>query len=465
MRKDGLTHDHAIEASVIGYIILHGGMGVAKVHGRLKPEHFDYQAYRVLYECILDLFDKGKYIDALVLNRLMKISDDFAKATPENPAYVIMYAVTFGWMGGNIEEYCMILHELLIERETRRLTAMVGEKDAVARMGDMRKSIDSLLMLSQIDDWEDVSSVMGKLINRVDEIWANKEAVYMKTGLRFCDRLNGGFKRGQFVVIGARPGVGKSVLSGNIVIEAAKQKKKVAIINLEMDAEDVLSRMLSAESNIENHRLEQSLLKDEEERQYMLSELGKLGHLPIKFSTNTAVTINDIRAKALKLHQKDGIDLLVLDYLQLVNGALKGANRQEQVADMSRGLKLLSRELDCTVLALAQLNRTGENNISALRESGAIEQDADIVGIIDRSFDVMELNGRKVTEGTINFGKWRNGNTGKQEVYFEGSRMRFICKEDFEELGMPTPSDPSAGMTRPQTAPNLLPIVNEELPF
>ena len=159
-----------------------------------------------------------------------------------------------------------------------------------------------------------------------------------------------------------------------------------------------------------------------------------MADMDILFSDYTRVNINDIRAKALKLKRERGLDLLVLDYLQLVNGALSGVNRQEQVSDMSRGLKLLARELECPVIALAQLNRAADGQtggLANLRESGSLEQDADVVIILSREFTTIDVEGCKVSEAVIDVAKFRNGSTGKEEYYYEGAFLRFTEKQRF----------------------------------
>lgn len=479
MRQEGITHSHELEMDILGIIILEGAHTYAKVYKGLKRAYFDHEANAIIFDIVKTKFDKGQDIDPILVVLDLQKSQTFKNYSTDNESFYVWDKLCKRVVSSaHLESWVMKLHEFWIERETEKLRSGQINGDALAKISHMKTSIDELLMLSHSDEWKDVAEVANSLTNRMEEIAKNKGNVFMKTGIRLIDGLNGGFKAGQFIILAARPGVGKSALSGNIIINIAKTGKRVGVINLEMDNEDVLSRMLSAESDVENYKYEQALIRDELENQKMINTLSKLATYHIKFSDETKVNINDIRAKALKLKMKEGLDFLVLDYIQLVNGASKNVNREQQVAEMSRGLKLLSRELKCPILALAQLNRTstGEPSIASLRESGSLEQDADGVILLERNFEQINVQDVMVSEAIAHIAKWRNGSTGKQEMYFEGSKMRFTNKEDFNTMKdhqQPFTPD-SSKVTRTGEVPNLIPLAeanaqfsgeDEELPF
>lgn len=454
-RKNGITHNHDLEMKVLGILLLYGENVYADIHNILKPELFDHEAHKIIFTEIKKQFDNGASVTKFFIEcNLYKT--EIKKYIDCSHGYYLGLLIDSAEYYTRFRELCLKLVELYVERELLIIRFCQNDGDGISQMYEMKQSIDDLLQVGKTDDWQDVSEVSNNLVARIEDVYKNKATIFAHTGIRFIDNVNNGFKKRQFIILASRPGVGKSALAGKIIIKVAKQGKKVGIINLEMDNEDILSRMISDQSDIENYKFEQGLvMRDESQKTLMLKTLSDMSGLPIKFSSETKVNINDIRAKALKLHKKEGLDFLVIDYIQLINGADKSTNREQQVAAMSRGIKLLAMELGIPILAMAQLNRQG-HGAENLRESGALEQDADVVMILDRNFEeVILVNDRKVTKAELKIKKWRNASTGQQEMYYDGSRLKFTNIEDAEEIGR---------NGQPYTAPAKT-LWNEGLPY
>jgi replicative DNA helicase len=261
------------------------------------------------------------------------------------------------------------------------------------------------------------------------------------TGFKAIDKLNGGFTGGQLVVIGARPSVGKSALMNKIAFAIARQEKPVGIISLEMNNTEIAARLASLQSETSFGVIFRNLFNDESEHQIFYDRITK-HNLPVYVSDKTKVDVNEIRAKAWKLRHKKGLSCLIIDYLQLVESSTnKNYNREQEVAKISRGLKLMAMEMDIPVIVLCQLNRSvtsrkGKDRfpqLSDLRESGAIEQDADVVLMLHRDW----MSGYEVhpeTSQSTEFDadllgvKWRNGATFHLELDFNPQLMKFSEK-------------------------------------
>ena len=302
----------------------------------------------------------------------------------------------------------------------------------------------------------------------------------VSTSLTSLDRLNGKFRDTNLIVIGARPSVGKSAFMGRIATHAAFEGKTVGIISLEMEDKDILARSVSAESEVDFWRIDRNKFEQEEEqRNSVYKTIGKLSTLPIYFSDTAQVGMTDIRAKAERLKQRHGVDLLIIDYLQLVEPEnASNRNREQEVSKISRGLKLLAMNMKIPVIILAQLNRqsaeTGDKKpqLHHLRESGSIEQDADVVMFLHRDW----VSGIKVDESgdsteyqaDLLVRKWRNGGPCDIKLGFHGPTMKFteIIRSEFNaqaEPGLP-PIKSNAGF-QDRSLPPEKDSNGDDLPF
>lgn len=430
MRKQGITHDHELEKAVLGAILVEGAEAFVKVQGILKPDVFDHTAHGMIYDVVKSIFEQGQPIDMVTISAKLRGNRQFSELTDGQPAYYIAN-LTSGVIGSaHLEEWAKILFQLYITRELPKTIYSLPD-DPFDAIVELKNRADSLLDVSYVDSWASITDVSQKLVNKIETIQSNRGAVFTRTGIHFVDSINGGFKSPQMIVIAARPSVGKSALAGNIVIKAAEQGKRIGIINMEMDNEDTLARMLSAAAQIDNYKLELGTLNNEADKQILLKGIEKFSQYNIMFSDRTRLNINDIRAKAMKLAKKGGLDLLVVDYIQLLEGS-GNAKRHEQIMNISRGIKGLAKELRIPIIVLSQLNREG-SSVANLSGSDAIGADADVVIIIERPFETMDVDGIKVSNATLKIEKFRNGATGIQECWYDGNRLKFVCKEHWND--------------------------------
>ncbi len=328
-----------------------------------------------------------------------------------------------------------MLRELAARRKMIQLTTHRFNGDDVLQGADeIQEALNEALHIRHSEDWQDASGAAVKLMQHIDDI-ANQDAVGVSTGFPTLDDLNGGFRPGQLVVIGARPSVGKSALMGGMAMGAARQGKRVGIISLEMPVQEIFGRMVSSEAQMPFTILDRYGIQNEGQQTILSNTISTMATLPIYFSDAGQCTIHDIRAKAEQMKQRHGLDILMLDYLQLVEETDKYRSREQGIAQISRGLKMLAMNLEIPVVALSQLNRASEQradkrpNMADLRESGAIEQDADIVMLLHRDWRVgiyqNEWGNSTRNDADLIICKWRNGQPQDLKLHFEGETMRF----------------------------------------
>jgi replicative DNA helicase len=251
------------------------------------------------------------------------------------------------------------------------------------------------------------------------------------------DRVLGGFQRSDLVIIAARPSVGKTALALSMAYNASIQHRKaVGFISLEMSALQLVQRMISADTGVNSHKLRMGQLT-EDERDKVVRAFGRLGNARIFIDDGGSSTVNDVRSKARRLQAEHGLDVLFIDYLQLMQSR-RSDNRVQEISEISRGLKQLARELNIPVVALSQLSRAVENRsdhrplLSDLRESGSIEQDADVVMLIYRE-DRYDPDSDQKGIAEINIAKHRNGSTETVKLRFFDSSTRFVDFEPYRE--------------------------------
>jgi replicative DNA helicase len=251
------------------------------------------------------------------------------------------------------------------------------------------------------------------------------------TGIRDLDELTNGLQAGQMIVIAARPGVGKSTLGLDIARSAAiRSGQATCIFSLEMSKHEITMRLLSAEAKVPLHHMRAGSLSDEDWSK-LARRMGEVADAPLYIDDSPNMTMMEIRAKARRLKQRNDLKLVVIDYLQLMTSGKRVESRQQEVSEFSRALKLLAKELEVPVIAMSQLNRGSEQRqdkkpmLSDLRESGSIEQDADMVMMIHRE-DMYEKESPRAGEADIMLVKHRNGPTANVTVAFQGHYSRFV---------------------------------------
>ena len=260
----------------------------------------------------------------------------------------------------------------------------------------------------------------------------------LATGFIELDELLTGLRKGEMIVLAARPSVGKTTLAMNIAMHiAVVEKQPAAFFSLEMRKTEVAKRMLCAQAKIDMHQVGKGVLS-EDERGRLIKASGELAQTQFFIDDTPGQTIFDIRPKSRRLKAQHDIKLVVIDYLQLMQQPRRAENRQVEVAEISRGVKALARELEVPVIALSQLNRDVEHSdrlprLSDIRESGAIEQDADVVLLLHRPVVDTGEGSEPTNEATVVVAKHRNGRTGKIQLQFQGEYVRFVNLAHFKE--------------------------------
>lgn len=427
-----------IESAVLGICLLEK-TAFGRTYNLIDKNCFYSTDNQVIYSVLREMYDDNLPIDMLTV---------FDKLGRKN---IVLSAINIPWYlveltknvcsSTHLEYHCWILKDLWQRRELERLTksGIDGSEDVKKQINDLTNKITNIQGTEFKKDWYTMDELMYNLTVHQDEIKSGTKQ-FITTGFKAIDRMNGGFSAGNLIVLGARPRVGKSALLGKMAMSQALTGKKVGIISLEMNNIEIAARLASLETDIEFATIYRNLFTDEEQKNRFYNIINnQTANLPICVSDKTKVDINEIRAKAHKLKHAHGIDSLMIDYMQLVDSTSeKNTIREQEVAKISRGLKLLANEMEIPVLVLCQLNRQVTQRkgtsrypqLSDIRESGAIEQDADIVMMLHRDWLIEghqeDENGNSTEfKADLLVQKWRNGAECHLELEFEPTKMRF----------------------------------------
>jgi replicative DNA helicase len=432
------------ERALLGSILLDNSVLPLVIEG-VKKDDFFSEAHRLIFETTLALSAKSRTVD------LVTISDELTKKGLIEKAGGDAYlaGLTDGVPIGNtvaLADYIRIVKDKSILRKLINASNNViwrcqeGAEDPDALIDLAQSQIFKIAESQAPTGFVNVREIMKLSFGTLDELLDRGSRVTgVPTGFKDLDDMTSGLQPGELVVVAARPSLGKTALALNIAAHAAiKHGKTVGFFSLEMSKESLVIRLLCAEADTDSHRL-RSGSSNREEWKRLTNALGRLGEAPLFIEDAAALTVTQIRAKARRLQIEKGLDLVVVDYLQLVAGQDKTENRTQEVTKISHGLKALAKELKVPVLALSQLSRApeqrqGRPQLSDLRESGSIEQDADVVIFLYRepkkaSQEEQDGDGdRRGREMKLIVGKQRNGPTGDISVVF----MRPFAK--FENL-------------------------------
>jgi len=418
---------HSVEAeeSVLGAVLISGEAANVALE-RLHPEDFYQPAHQQIFEAVRGLFDTNQPIDAITVSEVLRRDGTLERIGGVGFLTRLLDVVP---AASNVEYYAGIVEEHALRR---RLMRVGGEIGALAT--EMTAPIEEVVDQAEQavfavaerrvgDGLQPIDEMLAPAIEKAEELQrSGSDVTGIPTGYRDLDRKLAGLHPTNLVVIAARPGMGKTALALNVAQNVALQGHTVAIFSLEMSREEVVSRMLCAQGRIDSQRLRTGRLSEADFTK-LSNAASALYKKPIYVDDSPGLTVTEIRAKARRLRRRPGLDLVVVDYLQLMHGS-GGENRQQEIALISRSLKNLARELDVPIIALSQLNRAVEARedkrprLGDLRESGAVEQDADVVMFIYRDEyyhpDRVEVKG--VAEVVI--AKHRQGAVGKVEMTF-----------------------------------------------
>lgn len=462
--KEFLHYDRQMESAVLGCLLLEK-FTYERVMGILTVESFYMDANKTVYQAIKNMWDKQLPIDLLTVCQYIVRTLGIDKLNGDNTPYYLTRLTNMVCGSTHLEYHSFLIRQLYAEREMVKIKyGSMGEGDVLERSKRMQ---DELLKLSQFkitNDWEDMVDGVMELHKHMDNV-KDKDLIGVPTGFSKVDAITGGFCGSQVIIIAARPSVGKSALLNAMVLNAAKQDFKVGIISLEMPTLQMTARMGSVLSETEFYKIYRNKIYDEQERDIVHNGLTELANLPIKITDKTGVNISDIRAKVAQLVNRRELDILFIDYLQLVDGESgnKNYNREQEVAKMSRGLKIMAMEYNIPIVVLAQLNREAAKEkkpqLHHLRESGSIEQDADMVMFLHRDWKVgitqNEQGESTEYEADLILAKTRNGETPEIKIGFNPSQMRFYDLDHQQQQQVFVP--------KPYNSP--LPREKDDLPF
>ena len=441
----GAAPPHSIEAeqAVLGAILLSERAHYTfVVEEGLTAADFYRARHRVVYDAMLGLFDRGGEIDVLSVVEELKALGKLEEAGGQEEVAALVAAVP---AVGNLRRYAEIVKELAHLR--RLLDASYEIQSSVyARAAEPRDIVDAaeraildIRMGGEGQDFRPVGDVLHQELPRWDKLSKDGTAITgVRSGFADLDAITGGFQPGNLIIIAARPSMGKSALVTNIAENVALDKKSprpVALFSLEMSEGELAQRFIASHAGIKGDDLRKGRVRDEK-WQRVLRSAGEFERSKLFVDDSSDIGLLDIRAKARRLHQslrdEGGLGLIIIDYLQLMRADTRYDSRVQQVGEMSRGLKILARELRVPVIALSQLSRNVEQRkppepmLSDLRESGQIEQDADLVMFIyrDEYYTREESENPGVSE--IIIAKHRNGGLGRVELNFQNEFPRFL---------------------------------------
>lgn len=429
-----------IEQAIIGACLLEK-QAFGQIYHFIEPDNFYYKIHQEIFATIKDMYINGMPIDILTVADQMVRVQGKPELAGKPTSYCITAMTNYVVSSAHIEYHSYVIKSMWVSRELIRLTSS-GKTDGEnnrERINNLQEKLYSLQQRTTEHDWSDMTKLMVELYQHQNEI-KKTGGVGLTTTIPELDKQNGGFHPGQMIVIGARPSVGKSAFAGSIAVEMAKQKKTVGIISLEMSNPEIAARLAALDTETDFRVLYRGLYADENQTEQVYKRIGNhTSQLPIYVSDKTNVDITEIRSKADKLKSLHGLDCLIIDYLQLVDvPESNNRTRENEISKVSRYCKIMAKELNIPVVLLCQLNResahrTKENRyprLSDIRESGSIEQDADIVLFLHRDWLIGELQNEDGTsteyQADLIVSKWRNGAANiRIKLNFNPGQMKF----------------------------------------
>ena len=423
------------EQSVLGAVLIEQS-SIAKISDLLNPEDFYREAHRLIYRAVLGLFERSEAIDFITVVDILRRENTLEQAG--GIAYITSLANGVP-TAANITFHAKIVQEKsllrrLIAAATDIASMGYAESEEVDRVLDSaEQKILEVATRKASQDFQPIKEIIFSTLDKIDEMHKAKGGITgISTGFANLDKLTGGFQRSDLILIAARPSMGKTAFVLNVAQHmATRDRKSVVIFSLEMPKEQLAMRMMCAEGLIDSQRFRTGAMSNEEWSK-LVDAADRLSGSPMYIDDTANVTAIELRNKARRISKEFGLDCIIIDYLQLMDGGAHSRidNRQQQISDISRSLKGLARELRVPVIALSQLSRGPESRtnrrpmLSDLRESGSLEQDADLVAFLYRDdYYNPESEKKNITELLI--AKNRNGPTETVELYFHKNFTRF----------------------------------------
>lgn len=400
----------------------------------VKAEDFYREGHREIFEAITDLIEQSEPVDIITVSERLMLRGTLEKAGGLEYLTSISSAVP---TTANARHYSRIVEEKSLLRKLVKAASEItndayeAAEEVDIIMDKAEKSIFDILEDRSTRGFTHIKDILLDTFSKLEELYNNKGHITgIPTGFTDLDYKLAGLQNSDLILIAARPGMGKTAMGLNIAQYAAVHAKvPVAIFNLEMSKDQVVNRMLCSEVMVDSQKMRTGKL-DDEDWQKVARALGPLSEAPIYVDDTAALSVMDIRSKCRKLKLEKNLGLVVIDYLQLMQGRGNNANRQQEVSEISRGLKILAKEINIPIVTLSQLSRGPEARtdhrpmLSDLRESGAIEQDADIVMFLYRD-DYYNPDTDKKNVAEVIIAKHRHGSTGTVELRWFGEYTKF----------------------------------------
>ena len=444
-------HNEEAEASVLGAILLtEQALDGVLLEVGLRPADFYRPRHQLIFGAMIRLKEKAEpeAVDALTVSEELRRADELEKAGGES--YVKSLPAVVPALGA-VLDYARIVKEHALLRSILVTTRQIQD-DVVAHRGDARELIEraeSILFKIGHDggmsEMKTIEAVLHEEIDKLEELSRSDVGLTgTPSGFQDIDDLTGGFQPGNMIVLAARPSMGKSTLATNIVENAAiEHGRPVALFSLEMSETELAHRFIASQAKVSSDELRKGRVKSDRWPK-VLRAVEKLARAPIYIDDSSDISVLEMRAKARRLHARspNGLGLLIVDYLQLIRPDGRADSRVEQVGQISRGLKILARELAIPVIAVSQLSRAVESRnppipmLSDLRESGQVEQDSDVVMFVFRD-EYYNRESERLGEADIIFAKHRNGPVGEVTLTFQPRYPRFSSM--YRERGVDAP--------------------------
>jgi replicative DNA helicase len=427
-------HDVAAEQCVLGGMLLSKD-AISDVIEVIRPSDHYRPAHQIVHEAILDLYARGEPADAITVSNELSRRGDLPRIGGAPYLHTLIASVP---TAANAGYYARIVRERallrrLVEAGTRIVQmGYAGDSDADDLVDRAQAEVYAVTDRRIAEDYHSLSEIMPGALDEIEAIGSRGgQMTGVPTGFADLDALTNGLHPGQMVVVAARPAVGKSALALDFARSATiKHALPTVLFSLEMGRNEITMRLLAAEAKVPMNLMRTGQLSDDDWAR-LARRMSEVVDAPLFIDDSPNMSLMEIRAKCRRLKQRHDLKMVVIDYLQLMSSPKRVENRQQEVSEMSRSLKLLAKELEVPVVALSQLNRGPEQRqdkkpmLSDLRESGSIEQDADVVILLHRE-DAYEKESPRAGEADLIVAKHRNGPTATVTVAFQGHYSRFV---------------------------------------
>lgn len=422
------------EQAVLGAMLIKKE-AIAEVQEILQPDDFYREAHRIVYEAMVQLQNNDEAVDLVTLTEQLRKSEQLDKIG--GLAFITQLA-------NAVPTAANVVYHAKIVKEKAELRSLINAATAIASaayedntdveniMDDAEKKILAVANRQNGGAFESMKSIVMRTFERINVLYESKGGLTgISSGFKDLDKLTAGLQKSDLILVAARPSMGKTAFTLNIASYVGTHGGNVAFFSLEMSKEQLMQRMLCAEGGIDATKLRTGQL-DTQEWNKLVHVADTLSRAPIYIDDTAGITVMELRSKARRLKAEHGLDLIIIDYLQLMQGrpSKNGDNRQQEISEISRSLKALARELDVPVIALSQLSRSVESRqikkpmLSDLRESGSLEQDADIVMFLYREdYYDKDTENKNITD--IIVAKHRNGPVDTISLFFQKEYTKF----------------------------------------